>query len=114
MNIHYITMFTLIIVIAPYGNLRKPHKFIISVTIPTSYHTTSYTIPFTDNPHPPTPSLVSDLQCCSVSDITAIQSSPISLSLTSNTLNVALPVMITVDITNTYSSVRCGQFNNTQ
>ena len=54
------------------------------------------TVPFTDNPHCPILSVVSDLLCCSASDITAIPSSPISLLVTSNTLNVALPVMITV------------------
>ena len=58
-----------------------------------SYHTI---LPFTDNPHCATPSLVSDLLCRSASNIIAIPSSPISLSLTFNTLNVALPVMITV------------------
>ena len=29
--------------------------------------------------------------------------------MTFNSLNVVLPIKITVDITNTYSSVRCGQ-----
>ena len=80
-----------------------------------SYNTASYhtILPFTDNPHRDTFSIASDLLCCSASDIIAIPSSQISFSLTSNTLNVALPV-ITVDITNTYSSVRCGQFTNIQ
>ena len=51
------------------------------------------TVPFTDNPHYHTHSLVSDLLCCSASDIIVIPSSPISLLLTSNTLNVTLPGM---------------------
>ena len=41
--------------------------------------------------------------------IADIPLSPISLELTFNSLNVVLPVMIMVDIANTYSSVRCGQ-----
>ena len=41
--------------------------------------------------------------------IVDIPLSPISFALTCNSLNVVLPVMIMVDITNTYSSVRCGQ-----
>ena len=73
---------------------------------------THTTVPFTDNPQCPTLSVVSDLLCCSASDITAIPSSLISFQLTSNTLNVALPVMMTVDITNTYSSIIAQYINS--
>ena len=69
-------MLTLIIVIAPYGNLRKPHNFPIPVTI-LSYYILHTTVPFTDNPHSATFSVVSDLLWCSASDNIAIPSSPI-------------------------------------
>ena len=76
-------------------------------------HNVVSTVPFNENLHPDTSSFVNVLLHCSPSVITNIPLSPISLKLTSNSLNVVLPAMITVDITNTYSSVRCGQVNAT-
>ena len=48
-----------------------------------SYYILHTTVPFTDNPHSATPSVVSDLWCRSASDITAIPSSLMSLRLMS-------------------------------
>ena len=67
------------------------------------------TVPFTDNLHLDISRFVNVLLENSHSVIMDIPSSPMLFQLTFNSFNVVLPVMIMVDITNTYSSVRCGQ-----
>ena len=57
-------------------------------------------LPFTDNPQFFMYSAVSELLCLSSSDIINTPSSKKLFPLTFNDLNVVLPVMITVDITN--------------
>ena len=56
------------------------------------------TVPFTENLHSDTFSLVNVLLNCNHSVIMEVPLSPISLLLTFNSLNVELPVMIIKDI----------------
>ena len=66
-------------------------------------------VPFTDNLHLDIFSIFNVLLDFSHSVINDIPLSPISFQRTFNSLKVISPVMITVGITNTYSSVRYSQ-----